>query len=220
MLFVVSMPSKYSASSTEFVRIAQGGAEQALVERLDSDDVLAMRHHDAGQRDPFLVLHGVADQGEGVYAGLAVGREVIGVVEVALVDFVSRHKIVDLDGVAALDLHGGELILFDRDILALLQLVAAALLVAFDDSPVSASIICCFSRLPVSLLIMWKRVFSTEVEAGRGRPDRRPTRVLACLSSRRGGPLQSPAWLGFGTSTASMGFRSGCRRARGRDGRG
>src|SRR3954453_23482169 len=50
---------------------------------------------------------------------------------------------------------------------------------------------------------------------GTVRPDMTPKRVLACLSSRRGGPLQSPAWLGFGTSTASMGFRSGyCRRAR------
>src|SRR4029079_16311691 len=45
-------------------------------------------------------------------------------------------------------------------------------------------------------------------------------RVLASLSSRRGGPLQSPAWLGFGTSRASMGFRSGCRRASDREVRG
>src|SRR4029453_3106339 len=54
----------------------------------------------------------------------------------------------------------------------------------------------------------------------KARPGMTPRRVLACVSSRAGGPLQSPAWLGFGTSTASMGFRSGCRRARGRDGRG
>jgi len=56
--------------------------------------------------------------------------------------------------------------LFDLDIFAFLQLIAAGLLVAFDDVPVSASIICCFSWLPVSLLIMWKRVLSDVVEAG------------------------------------------------------
>jgi hypothetical protein len=53
--------------------------------------------------------------------------------------------------VIALDLDGFELLLFDLDILAFFQLIAAALMV---------------SRLPVSLLIMWKRVFSTDVEAG------------------------------------------------------
>src|SRR3954468_9451120 len=46
-------------------------------------------------------------------------------------------------------------------------------------------------------------------------PGMTPGRASASLSSRRGGPLRSPAWLGLGTSTASMGFRSGyCRRAR------
>ena len=44
-----------------------------------------------------------------------------------------RHKTVDVDGVVALDLDRLQLFLFDLDILALLQLIAAALLVAFDD---------------------------------------------------------------------------------------
>src|SRR5215211_9386624 len=52
---------------------------------------------------------------------------------------------------------------------------------------------------------------------GTAPPGMTPGRALASLSSRRGGPLQSPTWLGLGTSTVSMGFRSGCRRASGRD---
>ena len=95
--------------------------------------MLAVGQHDARQRDPFLVLHGVADHGEGVDCGLAVGGDVIGVIVIALVDLVPGHKTVDLDGVIALDLDGFELFLFDLDILALFQLVAAALLVALDD---------------------------------------------------------------------------------------
>ena len=35
--------------------------------------------HDARQRDPVLVLHGVADHGEGVDGGLAVRGDVVGV---------------------------------------------------------------------------------------------------------------------------------------------
>src|SRR3954451_1187639 len=46
-------------------------------------------------------------------------------------------------------------------------------------------------------------------------PGMTPGRASASLSSRRGGPLRSPEWVGLGTSKASMGFRSGyCRRAR------
>jgi hypothetical protein len=55
------------------------------------------------------------------------------VIEVALVDFVPGHETVDVDGVVAFDLDGFQLFLFDLDIFALFQLVAAALLIAFDD---------------------------------------------------------------------------------------
>ena len=66
-------------------------------------------------------------------AGLAVGRDVIGMVEIALVDLVPRHEAVDVDGVVALDLDRLQLLRLDLDIFALPQLIAAALLVALDD---------------------------------------------------------------------------------------
>jgi hypothetical protein len=82
-----------------------------------------------------MVLHGVADHGKSVDAGLAVGRDVIGMVEIALVDFVFGYKAVDVDGMVAFDLNRFELFLFDLDIFAFFQLIAAGLLVAFDDVP-------------------------------------------------------------------------------------
>ena len=103
----------------QLIGIAQRGAEQALAERLDRHHVLAVGQHDAGERDAVLVLHGVADHGKGVDAGLAVRDDVIGMVEIALVDLVLWHKTVDVDGVVALDLDGVELVLFDLEYLPL-----------------------------------------------------------------------------------------------------
>src|SRR3954454_17599730 len=117
----------------QFVREAQRGAEQALAERLDRDDVLAIGEYDLGERDAILVLHGVADHGESIDRGLAVGRDIVGMVEIALVDLVARHETLDVDGVVALDLDRFELLRLDLDIFALTQLVAASLLVALDD---------------------------------------------------------------------------------------
>ncbi len=118
---------------TQLIRKAQGRAEQALTERLDGDDVLAIGQHDSRQRDAVLVLHGVADHSEGIDRRLAVRRDVIGMVEIALVDLLARHEAVDVDRVVALDLHRLQLLRLDLDIFALGELVAATLLVAFDD---------------------------------------------------------------------------------------
>src|SRR5947209_13947137 len=65
----------------QLVGIAQGGAKQAIAERLDRDDMFAVGQDDAGQRHAIAVLHGVADHGKGIDAGLAVRRDVIGMVE-------------------------------------------------------------------------------------------------------------------------------------------
>jgi hypothetical protein len=54
------------------------------------------------------------------------------VIEIALVDFVLGHKAVDVDGVVAFDLNSVQLFLFDLDIFALFQFVAAGFLIAFD----------------------------------------------------------------------------------------
>ena len=64
--------SKYSFSDADFVGIAQQRSHQALVERLERDDVLAVGQHHASDRDLVHLADGFADDGEGVVADLAV----------------------------------------------------------------------------------------------------------------------------------------------------
>ena len=94
--------------------------------------MLAVGEHDAGQRHPALVLHGVADDGEGLLAALAVRHDVVGPLVVALVDLLLRHELVDVDGVRALELDRVDLLGLDLDVLALGELVAPSLVVLVD----------------------------------------------------------------------------------------
>ena len=87
-----------------------------------------------GQRHAALVLHGVADDREGLLAALAVRRDVVGTLVVALVDLLFGHELVDVDGVRALELDGFQLLGLDLDVLALGDLVAAPLLVLVDGA--------------------------------------------------------------------------------------
>jgi hypothetical protein len=91
-----------------------------------------MRHHDAGERDALLVLHGVADHHERLGRALAVGHDVVRLVEIALVDLGARHEAFDVDRVRALDRDRLELVVVDRHVLALADLVAAALVRGID----------------------------------------------------------------------------------------
>ena len=83
-----------------------------------------MRHDDAPERDTLLVLHGVADNDECLRSGLAIRRDVIGLVEITLVYFGSRNKSIDVDRVGALYLNRFQLVLVNFHIFALGKLVA------------------------------------------------------------------------------------------------
>ncbi len=50
------MSSKYVVFVAQLVRISQRGAEQALAQRLDGDDVLAIGQDNARQRDAVLIF--------------------------------------------------------------------------------------------------------------------------------------------------------------------
>src|SRR5436309_3154043 len=117
---------------TYLVGISQRNAEQAFAERLDRNDMLAIGQDDACKRDAPLVLHGIANHRECVDAGLAVGRDVIGAIDVALVDLLHRYKAVNVDGMGTFDLNGFQLFLGNLDVLALFQLITAGLLFALD----------------------------------------------------------------------------------------
>ena len=96
------MSSKYSFSLAHLVGVAQQRAHQALAERLQRDDVFAVGQHHAADRDLVHAADGFADHGEGVVADLAVGDEIVGTDQIAVVDVGLGHEFVDLDGVGRL----------------------------------------------------------------------------------------------------------------------
>ena len=93
-----------------FVGIPQQRSHQALVERLERDDVLAVGQHHPSDRDLVHLADGFADDGEGVVADLAVRTQVIGTDQIARIDLAAVDELVDLDGPRR----------FQRDVLELL----------------------------------------------------------------------------------------------------
>ena len=118
------MSSKYSFSIAHLIGIAQQRAHQALVERFQRDDVLAVGQHHAADRDLVHAADGFADHREGVMADLAVGHEVIGPDQIAVVDIGLRHELVDLDGAGGFQRDVVEFVLGDLDIGVGIDLVA------------------------------------------------------------------------------------------------
>jgi hypothetical protein len=59
--------------------------------------VLAIGEHDLGKRDTAFVHHRIANDGEGLLAGLAVGYDVIGPVEVAGINLLDWDKLADVE---------------------------------------------------------------------------------------------------------------------------
>src|SRR5712671_4684791 len=69
----------------------------------------------------------------------AVRHDVVGAVEVDLVDLLARHELVDLDCAFALDRNGFKLFRRDLEVLAFADFVTFDDVGALDSSPVSAS---------------------------------------------------------------------------------
>ena len=95
------MSPKYSLFLPHFIRISQREALKALVQRTQDDRSFALGYDHAPEADHLLASHRVADDGESILADLVVRHDVVGSVEVSLVDVRQRHELVDLDGVAA-----------------------------------------------------------------------------------------------------------------------
>jgi hypothetical protein len=82
----------------------QQHAEDPLPPRLECDDVLAGREHDTADRHHALLCNCVADDAERLLADLAVGNDVVGAVDVEIVNLGARHELGDIDGARRLDL--------------------------------------------------------------------------------------------------------------------
>jgi hypothetical protein len=105
----------------------QAGGHDALAARLELQHALAPEQHGAGQPHHLLRAHGLADHRECLLADAVRGREVVGRVEIELVDVGAGHEALDVDGVVALDLHRLQLVVLEHDVLALGHLVALGL---------------------------------------------------------------------------------------------
>ena len=79
------------------------------------------------ERDHALAAHGLADHRKCVLPDLIVRRDVVGAVQIPLVDLLARNERVDFDGVVALDRNGVEFVVVHRDVGVLGVFVAAAL---------------------------------------------------------------------------------------------
>jgi hypothetical protein len=107
-------------------------------------------------------VHCIEDNREGVETGLVVGNQIIGAVNVALVDLRLGDETVDVDRMLAFDRDRFDLFVGDLEVNPLIDLVASALISRINDLPVSSSISCCLSRLPVFLLICRNATFSVD----------------------------------------------------------
>ena len=134
---------------------------------LQRDDVFPSRQHDPSDRDHVHFGNGIANDREGVLSNLAIGSDVVGRVDIAVVDLAARNELIDFDRPGAFDLHGVDLLVFDNEVLTLRDLdIRALCLLEGTTSPVSESTFCCFNRLPVFRLIRLKLTFSLRDDAG------------------------------------------------------
>ena len=87
--------------------------------------MFASRQHDPSDRDHVHFGNRVANDRESVLSDLAIGSEVIGGVDIAVVDLAARNELIDLDGPGAFDLHGVDLLVFHDEVPTFPDLISA-----------------------------------------------------------------------------------------------
>ena len=88
----MSATSKSSFPPRAPHRVARRRAENALAEGFKHDRPLASCDDHTANADHLLVALRLADDGKGVLPDLVGGRDVIGRIEIPLVDLVARHE--------------------------------------------------------------------------------------------------------------------------------
>ena len=150
----------------------------------------------------FFGAHRIADDRKRFLADAIGGREIVGRVEIELVDLVARHEALDVDGVVALELDRLDLVILDLDELALGDLVTLDLAVALDG----------IAGLLVDILAA-HAVAGLAVESAEGNALRRGGRRIEGDGARNEGELEIafPVWPGchdvdfLGTLTGQRG---------------
>src|ERR1700730_6767716 len=94
--------------------------------------MLTPRYNDTAQSNHRLIADRITDDGECLLSDLVCGRDVIRVVDIAIVDLSSGNKRIDRDGVGTFDPNLVDFIVRDLEVLALANLVAATDVLLFD----------------------------------------------------------------------------------------
>src|SRR5215831_4007924 len=118
---------------SNFIRIAQGQAQQAAIPWFERDDVLPACQHDPAERHHVHFANRVTDDGKGILPDLTIRRDVVRRVDIALVDLALRNELVDVDGPRAFNLNGLELLVLDKEILAFSDLIPSRSVLPRDD---------------------------------------------------------------------------------------
>jgi hypothetical protein len=93
--------------------------------RLKGDNVFSPCQYDPTESDHIHLANGVADDSESILSHLTIGGDVIWRVDVAIIDLISRNKLVDLNGPRALDFDSLKLFVFNDEVLSFSDLIAA-----------------------------------------------------------------------------------------------
>ena len=80
-----------------FVGIPEKRPHQPVLQRLQANDVLAVRQYDPANSDHVHVADGFADNRKGVVSNFAVGDQIVGTDEIAWVDAAFGNKLVNVD---------------------------------------------------------------------------------------------------------------------------
>ena len=179
--------------AAHLVGVAQQRAHQALVERLQRDDVLAVGQHHAADRDLVHAADGFADHREGVVADLAVRHEIIGADHIAAVDIGPRHELVDLDGAGRFQRDVVKLVLRHLDVGVGVDLVALHDVFVGDflaGVGIDLGIFDAMAGLAVDLVEARPSRYPTSPDTGR--PGRSRAKGAESPSSWRGGPWDTP----------------------------
>ena len=68
--------------------------------------MLAPRQHDPAKRNHVQLRNGVANDGKSLLPNCAIRRNVVGRVDIPLIDLISWNELVNIDGARAFDLDG------------------------------------------------------------------------------------------------------------------
>lgn len=82
--------------------------------------------NDPPQCDCVQFAHGVTDDGKSILPDLIVGRDIVGRVDVAFVNLVLRHELINFDDPSALNLNSVEFLVLNEEVLAFRDFITSS----------------------------------------------------------------------------------------------